>query len=784
MCESLTFLPLASGTISGECRRVSGVLGALRSLVLAIALAPLLLALPAVAGPLTPPFTQAPPVGADTSAEILLNFDGASVHALFDPSQGPYDGDDDTLYGVQNSSTASVLYSITLYAYSIDSSGNRFARPLFDFDGDGQATYTGHYYGPTGYEGPKTSFVVQTPYVGTIVFQNGIPPGGSAWFSLEVALPQNAVIGAVFNQGPLVVPPGKAPGYPAWWYQWGVIDPNASPVDFSLFNQGQLKTFATAAYDEFQNLPGGPGAAVTALVKAWFQLDGQGNFLYDFSGNRVPKVTAQTADFEPVALGQLKTVASVLYDRLIATGHAQQYPWTGQARDFEVTNVGQAKQVFAFTIVPELLAPVITPNGGTVSDTDPITLSGVPPDADIYYTTNGAVPDLSSPRYTGPFTLSETCTLQARALGQGYTPSAVSSAVFLVMRHLAAPQFSPNGGSFWPTVSVTISDTDSGEIRYTLDGSDPTANSPLYTGPFPLSSTTTVTARCFDPDGVNLTSNPTSATFTAQLTAPSISPGSGAYQSPLQITLSSPDPGVNIRYTTDGADPSSTSGVVYTGPFIVSGPSVTVKAAANTGSTVSPVATATYTLSSVSATVTSAITGVNLTSTEISSASDWVHWGDTSATSIVRRAGGSGISNYILVGTGIANAYTGDLRLMSWSDGTPTTSSTSNSKGVQVAGSVGNGFTFLVPAGLSARTVLVYVGGQRSGGTLKAQLTGSSTPDYVDVETTVNNASYGRTYSITYTANTAGQSLRITWTMSSIQAGQSGSVRIQGAALP
>ena len=49
-----------------------------------------------------PPFNQAPAVGNDTSAEILLYIDSTgSLRVLFDPSQGPYDGSDDTLYAVQ-----------------------------------------------------------------------------------------------------------------------------------------------------------------------------------------------------------------------------------------------------------------------------------------------------------------------------------------------------------------------------------------------------------------------------------------------------------------------------------------------------------------------------------------------------------------------------------------------------------------------------------------------------------------------------------------------------------
>src|SRR6266487_1909651 len=61
------------------------------------------------------PFDQCPPVGLDSSCGVLItvNPGGCSTIITPDPSQGPYDGADDTLTGVQNNSGAP-LCSITL----------------------------------------------------------------------------------------------------------------------------------------------------------------------------------------------------------------------------------------------------------------------------------------------------------------------------------------------------------------------------------------------------------------------------------------------------------------------------------------------------------------------------------------------------------------------------------------------------------------------------------------------------------------------------------------------
>ncbi|WP_199439736.1 chitobiase/beta-hexosaminidase C-terminal domain-containing protein [Umezawaea beigongshangensis] len=60
---------------------------------------------------------------------------------------------------------------------------------------------------------------------------------------------------------------------------------------------------------------------------------------------------------------------------------------------------------------------------------------------------------------------------------------------------VATPTFSPAGGTYSSAQSVTLSTATAGAtIRYTLDGSTPTASSALYSGPITVSATTTVRA--------------------------------------------------------------------------------------------------------------------------------------------------------------------------------------------------------------------------------------------------------------------------------------------------
>ena len=60
---------------------------------------------------------------------------------------------------------------------------------------------------------------------------------------------------------------------------------------------------------------------------------------------------------------------------------------------------------------------------------------------------------------------------------------------------VATPTFSPAPGTYPTAQSVSIADATSGaSIRYTVDGSTPTASSTLYTGPITVSASTTINA--------------------------------------------------------------------------------------------------------------------------------------------------------------------------------------------------------------------------------------------------------------------------------------------------
>ena len=164
---------------------------------------------------------------------------------------------------------------------------------------------------------------------------------------------------------------------------------------------------------------------------------------------------------------------------------------------------------------------------------------------------------------------------------------------------VATPVFSPGGGTYTAAQNVTITCSTAGStIRYTLNGSEPTASSAAYTGAIAISSTTTVKAKAFL-SGMN-DSQTAAATYTINKSdttaAPAFSPAGGTFYGNVDVTLTCATGNATIRYTTDGTTPGAAS-KVYTGAIAVTA-TTTIKAYATASNLKdSAVVSSTYTIS-------------------------------------------------------------------------------------------------------------------------------------------------------------------------------------------
>src|SRR5208282_1778956 len=268
---------------------------------------------------------------------------------------------------------------------------------------------------------------------------------------------------------------------------------------------------------------------------------------------------------------------------------------TVQATQAGNTNFGAATPVsVTFTTVNlTAAAPSLSPIPSTYYVPQSVTLADASPGVTIYYTTNGSMPTTSSTKYTGPFTVSTTTTINAIAAGTGYAASAVAGGTYTIIA--SPPNFAPAPvGTFTTPQTVTLGDATPGvTIYYTTNGSTPMTSSTQYTGPFTVSTTTTINAIAAG-NGYSASAVAT-GTYTIIASTPSFSPAPvGTFTTTQSVTLADSTPGVTIYYTTNGSTPTTAS-TQYTGPIAVSAPTTINVIAVGNGYGRSAVATGTYT---------------------------------------------------------------------------------------------------------------------------------------------------------------------------------------------
>ena len=147
-----------------------------------------------------------------------------------------------------------------------------------------------------------------------------------------------------------------------------------------------------------------------------------------------------------------------------------------------------------------------------------------------------------------------------------YKDSPASAAVSKY--YVESPTITINGGDYSSDIDVAVSSDYGFDIYYTVDGTEPTANSIKYTGPITISEGTT-TLSCVAVNPYKIQSNTVAETYTIVYTAPkaaTISPKSGTYASEQMIVIGNIPAGGAAYYTTDGTTPNKNS-TKYVGPF-------------------------------------------------------------------------------------------------------------------------------------------------------------------------------------------------------------------------
>ena len=270
---------------------------------------------------------------------------------------------------------------------------------------------------------------------------------------------------------------------------------------------------------------------------------------------------------------------------------------------------------FYFGEAPAVAKPTISGEENFVGSTS-VTISQADVDH-VYYTTDNTEPTPSSTEYTAPFTLTNTATVKAIAV-KGSDVSDVAEKTFTKVTVMTVPEAKAAIDAAGSTpienqyVTGIISQIDSynstyHSIQYWISADGTTTdqlevysgkglNGADFAGISDLSLGDEVIVKGtlkkysstyeFDMNSQIVQLNRTIA-------APTFTPNGGGFLTTLNVSLASATEGAEVRYTTDGSDPTSTS-TLYENSIELSS-TTTIKAAAFKGEFVSVIITKTFT---------------------------------------------------------------------------------------------------------------------------------------------------------------------------------------------
>ena len=193
------------------------------------------------------------------------------------------------------------------------------------------------------------------------------------------------------------------------------------------------------------------GSVSGTLVGNVEKADGPGDaidFTLTFTLNEDGKT--YTATISPVKGAEYSFDDVTYSDVNTMTGCAPDTAYIGYLRmaETDTHKAGAVSRISQTTPKLTVAAPVITPNGGSFTDTQSVTITSATTDALIYYTTDDTTPTTAANRYTGSsFDLTDTTTVKAIAVKDGMLDSAVTTAVFTKTSSSGGSSGSSSSGS-------------------------------------------------------------------------------------------------------------------------------------------------------------------------------------------------------------------------------------------------------------------------------------------------------------------------------------------------
>ena len=345
-----------------------------------------------------------------------------------------------------------------------------------------------------------------------------------------------------------------------------------------MINNRDFLLYGTVA--NVQDTEWGAGAAVITTTTDSFRLSVKHDGIRTSAGHEMLAYSLLWGDAEEGATVTIEQDGVVIAEGLTGEGvlpwnvaHNDTYVLTYKVMSGDEQIGGTLTATFFF----EPKNPVISPESGTTFETSlTVTMSCPTEGATIHYTTNGVDPTVESPEYrrfrvygkTMIKAIAEKDGMMSEIVVAEYAPGRCVDPVFSLA----------DGAEFAHSNQVvSIRWNNDGILRCTLDGTDPTAESPIYEGPLAFSDSVELRAKVFSDDFFD------SAVVTSRFTrvwenvaTPVIDATDSFTGSKAKVVITCATKGATIRYTLDGGEPDGSS-AVYAGPIYVT-ESCTVKA--------------------------------------------------------------------------------------------------------------------------------------------------------------------------------------------------------------
>jgi PKD repeat protein/ribosomal protein L40E len=175
---------------------------------------------------------------------------------------------------------------------------------------------------------------------------------------------------------------------------------------------------------------------------------------------------------------------------------------------------------------------------------------------------------------------SHTINVRVKDTLEDYSDNSTLTFTLIESEMVATPTFSPSGGTYSSAQSVSISCGTSGAtIRYTTDGSEPTASSATYSSAISVSSTTTIKAKAFKSGMTDSDTGSTTYTITTEpfnvlpVASFTLSPSTQETNNPVAFNAagSSDSDGSIASYAWDFGDGNTGSGVTASNSYSTAG---------------------------------------------------------------------------------------------------------------------------------------------------------------------------------------------------------------------